>query len=163
MSDKKKKSERPLLPRINPRSGNRKIVHWLLVSLLTGLGISLYWWLCFRSVVTTDDRSGISEYHLSWCRCHGVTYDWNRDGLADFVGRLGSTFRWVSTHEPLLSHQESSRCDGVLDVQVNYDSTGKLQDLSADLDRDGVSEHVAEGKAGERLLEDIRSSSCYPR
>ena len=62
-----------------------------------------------------------------------------------------------------MSHQESSRCDGVFDVQVAYDSNGKLQSLSADLDRDGLLELVGKGEVGVKLLDEVRSSSCYPK
>lgn len=132
------------------------------VALLSSMGLLLSWW-CFRKVVSIDDTAGFSEYRRSWCWCNTISHDWNHDGTTDFAGRLQSTWRSISTHEPLVSHQESSRCDGVFDVQVAYDSNGKLQSLSADLDRDGLLELVGKGEVGVKLLDEVRSSSCYPK
>ena len=139
---------------------SRSLATWSLLGLM---GIGFSWWWCFQSVESIDERFGKSQYHRRWCWCHSIEHDWNRDGEPDFVGSLEKTFRSASIHGPLVSHRESSKCDGVLDVEVMYDSSGAIVHLSADLDRDEIAETTAKGTSAVALLESIRGSSCYPR
>jgi hypothetical protein len=90
-----------------------------------------------------------------------LSIDWNHDGVIDFLGIYGPGIDSIAHHDYLISHEESSVCDGIFDIEVDYDTSGKINQVSLDLDRDNLADEVAQGNEARSLLDEARKGSCF--
>lgn len=108
-----------------------------------GIGLNFL----FRTTETDNPSLGLIYHTYRWGKRYKISVDSNRDGKLDGWYMLDPK---SPVDIPTIG-KESSRCDGVFDIEVVHDSLGGAR-LSFDADRDGKADQFYQGNEATAFL-----------